>query len=325
MSELLVFIEQDNNEIKESSLELLGGGRGLADSAGLELSAVLLGHNIGEAAKELISYGADKVYSAENEELRAYRLLPYTRVIAELIRKEKPEIFLLPATIFGRELGPRIAARLGTGLTADCTDLKIGNKLLIQIRPASGGDVLATIVTPEHRPQMATVRPGTFSVPKKALSRTGEVVPCAIELKESDKAVVVLETVKGDEGEACFKDAEIIISGGRGIGGPKGLELLKGLAELLGAKVGASRAAVDAGWASHPLQIGMSGLTVRPQIYVACGISGAVQHLTGMIHSKTIIAINIDENAPIFKFAHYGIIGDLFTIIPRLIEMIKEE
>lgn len=331
MSKIFVFVEQHDKKIAESSLELLGKGRQLADKAKFELAAVLLGDGVKELANELIGYGADAVYVAEHEELKDYRVLPYTRVMADIIRKEKPDIVLYAATTTGRELAPRIAARLRTGLTADCTSLNIDDyedvskkkyeNILFQIRPAFGGDVMATIVTPEHRPQMATVRPGTFNVPEKDPNRKGRIITCDVGVEEEDKITEIIELVKKKR-KIDIKAAKIIVAGGRGVG-PDGFGLIKKLADTLGGEVGASRAAVDAGWIPYDNQVGLSGQTVKPDIYIACGISGTVQHVAGMKDSKLIIAINKDPEAQIFKFAHYGIVGDLFKVIPKLIETLE--
>jgi len=331
MNELLVFAEQHDKKISEPSLELLGKGRQLTEKAGVKLSSVLLGCDVKEIAGELIAHGADKVYLFEHEKLKDYGMLPYTRVITNLIRKKEPEIVLFAATTTGRELAPRIAARLEAGLTADCTDLDIGDykdesgrlyqNILVQIRPAFGGDVIATIVTPRHRPQMATVRPGMFSVPEKDVNRSGEVVVCEAEIMEEDGRTIIVDSVKTPR-KVDLKSAMVIVAGGRGAR-PEGFELIKRLADVLGAEVGASRAAVNAGWIPYDHQVGLSGQTVKPDVYVACGISGTVQHLAGMKDSKTIIAINKDGNAQIFKFAHYGVVGDLCKVIPKLIEKLS--
>ena len=326
---ILVFAEQHEG-ILESSLELLGKGRELADKAGFELVALLLGHGVKQFAAELIGRGADRVWLADHPELKNYRVLPYTKVIADLISEEKPEIALFAATTTGRELAPRVAARLETGLTADCTDLSMGKyeqggrskSILFQIRPAFGGDVIATIVTPEHRPQMATVRPGTFELSKKDPNRRGEVASCKVELRTEDKITSILRRLR-EERRIDLKEAKTLVAGGRGAG-PEGFELIKKLARLLGAEIGASRAAVDAGWISYDHQVGLSGQTVRPDLYLACGISGTVQHLAGMKDSRVIIAINKDPDAQIFRYAHYGIVGDLFKVIPGLIDLVAK-
>jgi electron transfer flavoprotein alpha subunit len=328
-----VYASRRDKKIAKSTLELLAKGRQLADKIHVDLSAVLLGYHIEPLAHELISYGADKVYLAEHEKLEAYSTLPYARVVSELIRREKPEIVLFAADTNGRDLAPRIAAKLETGLTADCTDLDIGDyedktsgkkyeRVLYQIRPAFGGDIMATIVNPERRPQMATVRQGIFEPLERDTERKGQIIHCEVELEESDPVVEVLETVR-KERETNLENAKIIVSGGRGVGGPEGFKLIKELAAVLGAEVGASRAAVDAGWISYNHQVGLTGQTVKPDVYIACGISGAIQHLVGMKNSKRIIAINKDPKAPIFEVADYGIVGDLFEVIPKLIEKLK--
>jgi len=320
-------------KINKSTLELLGKGRKLADKIKVALSAVLIGYKVESLAHELISYGADKVYLAEHEKLKNYTTMPYAKVLADLIRKEKPEIVLFAADTTGRDLAPRIAARLETGLTADCTDLDIGDyedkvsgrkyeNVLFQIRPAFGGDIMATIVNPEHRPQMATVRPGTFETLERNSNRIGEIIPYKVKLEDTDFMAEVLEVVRKEK-VINLEDAKIIVSGGRGVGSAEGFKLIKELADLLGAEVGASRGAVDAGWISYSHQIGLTGQTVKPNIYIACGISGAIQHLIGMKNSKKIIAINKDPKAPIFDVADYGIVGDLFEVIPKLIERLK--
>lgn len=332
-SSIWVIAEHQDRKINRPTLELLGKARGLADKVKVDLSAVLVGYEVKPLACELISYGADKVYLVEHEKLKNYTTIPYAKVLTDLIKKEKPEIVLFVADTTGRDLAPRIAARLETGLTADCIDLDIGDfedkvngrkyeNILYQIRPAFGGDIMATIVNPEHRPQMATVRPGTFEALERDPTRRGEIIPYKVELEDSDFITEVLEVVR-KEREINLDEAKIIVSGGRGVGGAEGFNLIKELAELLGAEVGASRAAVDAGWIPYSHQVGLTGQTVKPNIYIACGISGAIQHLVGMKNSKKIIAINKDPKAPIFDVVDYGIVGDLFEIIPKLIEKLK--
>ncbi|MFQ6116183.1 MAG: electron transfer flavoprotein subunit alpha/FixB family protein [bacterium] len=325
-----VYTGHRDKKINKPTLELLAKGRQIK----VDLSALLLGYEIQPLAHELISYGADKVYLAEHEKLKTYSTIPYAKVLTELIKKEEPEIVLFAADTTGRDLAPRIAARLETGLTADCTDLDIGDyqdktsgkryeKVLYQIRPAFGGDIMATIVSPERHPQMATVRQGIFEPLKKNTKRKGEIIRCKVELEESDLVVEVLKIIRKEK-ETNLENAKIIVSGGRGIGGPESFKLIKELADVLDAEVGASRAAVDAGWISYSHQVGLTGQTVKPDIYIACGISGAIQHLVGMKNSKKIIAINKDPKAPIFNVADYGIIGDLFEIIPKLTEKLKD-
>jgi len=328
-----VYAGHSGGRIDRSAMELLGKARKLADKIGTELSAILVGFGVKSFAHEPISYGANLVYTVDDERLTNYTTMPYTRLLVDLIRVEKPGIVLFSADANGRDLAPRIAARLETGLTADCVDLDIGDfedkesgnkyqNVLLQVVPAFGGNVMATIVNPERRPQMATVRPGTFDVPDKDLNRRGDVLPCEVELKEGDNAVEVLEIIS-KENHVSFDDARIVVAGGRGAGGIMGFNLLRDLANVIGAEVGASRAAIDAGWISPDHMVGIGGQTVRPDIYIACGISGAMHHVMGVKNSKIIIAINKDPNAPIFDVADYIIIGDLFEVVPKLIGNIK--
>jgi len=327
-----VFIEQEAGCIAPVSLELLCKARELADRLQSRVSALLIGHRVAELAEEAIHYGADTVLLAEHEELAQYRTLPYARVAVDLARERKPYIFLLGATPVGRDLAPRIASALRAGLTADCTGLQIGdfeNKghvykdLLYQIRPAFGGNIIATIVNPETRPQMATVREGVMRLGEPDETRTGRVEHVAVQLDPRDLVLQVLE--RETRAPACnLKNASIIVSGGAGVGSKENFRLIYELAEALGAEVGASRAAVDAGYISHEHQVGQTGMTVRPRLYIACGISGAVQHRAGMDQSGTIVAINSDPNAPIFQIAHYKIVGDLNQVIPMMIRACKE-
>lgn len=335
MNNVLVFIEQHNGEITKVSLELLGKAKELAEKLGNRVEAALLGFKVRHLADEAIKYGAEKVFLADNEELTYFRTLPYTRVIVELIKKENPAIVLYGATTTGRDLAPRVAARIGTGLTADCTGLEINDytlkdktykDLLYQIRPAFGGNKIARIVTPELRPQMATVRSGVMNPLEPDSKRVGEIVSLKVELKDEDKVLEVLERAKSKtQGEAVnIEAAEVIVSGGRGVGGPEGFKILEELAKVLSGVVGASRGAVDSHWISSDHQVGQTGKTVKPKLYIACGISGAVQHKVGMDRSKTIIAINKDPEASIFSFAHHGIIGNLFEVIPELVNQLEK-
>jgi len=325
-----VYAQHHGGKIDRSTLELLGKSRKLADKVGVDLSAILLGFRVKPLAQELIDFGADKVNVVEHEKLMNYTTMPFARQLADLIVKERPEVVLFSADTTGRDLAPRIAARLGTGLTADCVDLDIGDfeerepnkryrNILLQVVPAFGGNVMATIVNPERRPQMATVRPGTFEALEMDLSRRGEIVPFEAEMEDGDDGVEILKVINKEEG-VNFEDAKIIVAGGRGVGGTKGFDLLRGLAGVLNAEVGATRAAIDAGWISLDHMIGIGGQMVRPDIYIACGISGALHHIMGVKNSKTIIAINNDPEAPIFDIADYKVVGDLFEIIPKLIE-----
>ena len=319
-----VFAEQRGGQIQEVAYELLGEGRVLADKLGVELSAVLLGHGIRDRAGALFEHGADQVLVVDHPALERYTAEPYAEAMSALIRKHKPEALLAGATSIGRGFIARVAIQVGTGLTAECTglDVDLEKRLLLQTRPAFGGNIMACIVCPDHRPQMATVRPKVFKHPAPVAGRGGRLVEEKLDLK--DPAVKVLETVNAMQNEVNVAGAEFIVTGGRGLGAPENFQLLRELADALGgAAVGASRAAVDAGWISSFHQVGQTGKTVRPKIYIACGVSGQIQHLVGMNSSDTIIAINKDPDAPIFGVADIGIVGDLFQVVPELIRALK--
>ena len=322
-----VFAEQRDGKIMPVVMELLGEGKKLAAEVGCELCAVLCGEGIEGLADELFAYGADKVYVADDPELSTYRTDAYTKVIYEAIEEYKPEIVLLGATHIGRDLGPCLAVKANTGLTADCTKLEIDpeDKKIKQTRPAFGGNLMAPIVCPNHRPQMSTVRPGVMEKAAYEEGRKGEVIHLNVEFKEGDIRTKVVEIVKSMKDAVSLTDAEIIVSGGMGLGKPEGFELLKQLADKLGGVIASSRAAVDAGWIDHAYQVGQTGTTVKPKIYFACGISGAIQHAAGMQNSEQIIAINTNENAPIFEIADYGIVGDLYKVIPAIIEELDKQ
>jgi len=333
VGKILVYAEVVEESVAEPSLELIGRARELAYKHGFSVSAMLVGYGVRKLADELVYRGADEVHVVDDEALSKYNLLLYTRAIVDVVKAEEPEIFLFPATTTGRELAPRVAARLGTGITADCTAIEIGDyvdpitgkmyeRLLYQIRPTFGGTIMAAIVTPSHRPQMATVRPGVYSIPPRDTSRSGRIKEWTIEFAERDAEYVEVLEVKREKRKVDLRSARIIVSGGRGAR-PEGFKLIRELAELLGGEVGASRAAVDAGWISYDHQVGLTGQTVKPDIYIAVGISGAIQHIVGMKDSKIVIAINKDPEAPIFRVADYGLVGDLFAILPRLIEKLK--
>lgn len=317
-----VFAEQRQGKIMPVVIELLGEGKKLAKEVGTELCAVLCGNNVGRLADELFAYGADKVYAADHPELENYRTDAYSKVIFEAISKYKPEIVLLGATHIGRDLGPCLAVKCSTGLTADCTKLEIDpeDKKIKQTRPAFGGNLMATIVCPNNRPQMSTVRPGVMDKVVYEKGRKGQLVKLDVEFEKGDIRTKVVDVVKKVENAVSLTDADIIVSGGMGLGKPEGFKLLKQLADKLGGTIAASRACVDAGWIDHSYQIGQTGTTVKPKIYFACGISGAIQHLAGMQNSNYIVAINKNENAPIFKVADYGIVGDLYQVIPAILE-----
>jgi len=322
-----VVAEHLHGQLRRGAYELLGEGRRLADKLSVELAAVLLGDQVEALAKDLIVHGADKVYLAQDPALTHYRTGPYTDVLAGIINQHKPEIVLISATPQGRDLAPRLAARLSAGLTADCTGLDIDTRerLLVQARPAFGGNLMATIICRHARPQMATVRPGVMKSLDPDPGRAGEVVAVPVHLDERGILSKILEVAQQEgDSQVNLQDAEIIVSGGRGLGKAENFSLLRELAEVLGAAVGASRAAVDAGWIPAYHQVGQTGRTVQPKLYIACGISGAVQHLAGMASSDCIIAINKDPSAPIFNVATYGVVGDLFEIMPALTRKLKE-
>ena len=320
-----VWVEQFQGEAASISWEMVGQGRRLADQRGTTLSACVVGHNVEHVAKQAIAYGADRVFWVDDASLAVYRTQPYARTLVQLVRQYKPEIFLLGASSRGRDLAGSVATELYTGLTADCTGLDIDpeTKLLRQTRPAFGGNIMATIISPNYRPQMATVRHRVFELPEMDASRQGQIVAVDPVLAEDDVATKVVEFIM-EQGEVNLADAKIIVSGGRGVGGPEGFAPIRELAEVLGGAVGASRAAVDAGWIPYAHQVGQTGRTVRPDLYIACGISGAVQHLAGMGTAKVIVAINKDPDAPIFGVANYGIVGDLFEVVPALTAQFRE-
>lgn len=322
---VMVFAEQREGKLLNVAFELLGKGRMLADNLGVELSAILLGKDIENLSAELIAQGADKVYVADSPVLENYRTEAYTAVISDQINKVKPEILIVGATYIGRDLAPRIAKRLTTGCTADCTGLDIDekDKLLIQTRPAFGGNLMASIICPNHRPQMCTVRPGVMIPSEKDTSRKGEIVKVEVTLKEDDIDTKVIDVVKEGKKAVNLEDASAIVSGGRGMGAAEDFNILQELCDVIGAELGASRDAVDAGWIDHDHQVGQTGKTVHPHLYIAAGISGAIQHTAGMRDSRVIVAINSDPNAPIFKVADYGVVGDLHDIIPALTKELK--
>ncbi|KJR96517.1 MAG: electron transfer flavoprotein subunit alpha [Desulfobulbaceae bacterium BRH_c16a] len=321
-----VFCEYRRGELAPVSLELLGIGRTLADRRGVKLGAVLLGYRLGETASRLIGHGADTVYLVDNESLNDFRDDCYSAVTTSLIRKYKPEIILAGATAIGRSFIPGVATDLNAGLTADCTRLEIREEdgALLQTRPAFGGNIMATIVCESSRPQMATVRSKVMKALEFDAARRGEIVVIDPPADLLQSRVRVLESVVGEAAKINIQEADILVSGGRGLETAKGFELLNKLADALGAKVSASRAVVDAGWIPYPHQVGQTGKTVAPKLYIACGISGAIQHVAGMQSAETIVAINRDANASIFNVADYGIVGDLYEIIPKLIAKIEE-
>jgi electron transfer flavoprotein alpha subunit len=322
-----VVAEQRNGEIHGVTFELLGRGRELARSLDAPLSAVLLGHGVEPLATELIARGADTVHVVDEPELAHFLDEPYARAVAELVLRHRPEIVLSGATSIGRSLIPRVAVQIHTGLTADCTGLAIDDQegLLLQTRPAFGGNIMATIACPNHRPQMATVRHKVMKPLDPDPARTGAVVREDLPRGLLASRAEFVEFVKDLTQTINIAEADVIVSGGRGMGGPESFALLEELAAVVGGAVGASRAAVDAGWIPYSHQVGQTGKTVQPKLYIACGISGAVQHLAGMQSSRTIVAINKDPDAPIFKHATYGIVGDLFEVVPALTKRLRAE
>lgn len=320
-----VFAETRHGGLAKVARELLGCGRALAQARGVSLTAYLIGHQVQPLAQELVAYGADQVVVVDDERLAGYRTAPYCRALASVIQQQKPEIVLIGATGIGRDLAPRVANRLKTGLTADCTGLAIeeGTGLLLQTRPAFGGNVMATIVCPNHRPQMATVRPGVMKPLPRDDQRRGTITTVKVAFKETDLKVVLRDVIRQPGKKVDLSEATIIVSGGRGVGGSKGFEALRDLADALGGEVGASRAAVDSGWIDHDHQVGQTGKSVSPRLYIACGISGAIQHLAGIAGADFIVAINRDPQAPIMKAADVAIVGDLHQVVPLLAAEIR--
>ena len=333
---VFVFAQQVDNEISGIAFELIGKGKDLAKDLNTEVTAVLIGSGVKGLADELAAYGADRVIVVDDPELKDYRTEPYTHALASVINKYKPEIMLIGATAIGRDLGPRVSARVATGLTADCTQLDIGDfplvaregqeqkhNQLLMTRPAFGGNTIATIACPDNRPQMATVRPGVMQKIDRIEGAKAVVEEYNPGFTPDNKYVEILDVVKSITDTVDIMDAKILVSGGRGMGCPENFEMLKELADVLGGEVSCSRAVVDAGWEPKDLQVGQTGKTVRPQVYFAIGISGAIQHVAGMEESDLIIAINKDETAPIFEVADYGIVGDALKIVPKLTEVLK--
>ena len=321
-----VFVEQREGVIQNVGLELLGKARELADALNEKVYAMLLGHDLTTQAQECIAYGADTVLRVDAPELATYVTEPYAQAIYQIIRDNKPSIVLIGATTIGRDLGPRLSARVETGLTADCTGLEISeDRDLLMTRPAFGGNLMATIICKEHRPQMSTVRPGVMRMGQRDENRKGTIEDVKINFDKSKFRVRVLETVKQTKNLVDITEAHVLISGGRGVGNAEGFDMLRAMANTIGAEVSASRAMVDAGVLGHERQVGQTGKTVRPDLYFAMGISGAIQHLAGMEESEYIIAINKDKFAPIFNVADLGIVGDVRKIVPLLTDKIKRD
>jgi len=326
-SGIMIYAEYRHGKVAPVSFELLGIGRELADQQKVPLSAVLLGAGLGDAAKDLIFYGADIVYQVDDPVLEYFTDEIYGNILEDIIREQKPEVVLAGATAIGRSFIPLVATSLATGLTADCTQLVIRPEdgVLLQTRPAFGGNIMATIECPHTRPQMATVRPRVMKPAPHDPGRKGELIDYRPKAERMQSRVKVLRNVLEEQDQVNITEGDIIVAGGRGLDDKKGFELMRQLAEAVGGAVGASRAAVDAEWIPYPHQVGQTGKTVNPKLYIACGISGAIQHVVGMQSSETIVAINKDPHAPIFDVATYGVVGDLYEIVPKLIEKIKEK
>ena len=328
-----VFIEQRNGKPADVSFELLSKGRKLAETLKGNLKAVVIGYNVNNIIEETFKYGAEEVLAADHPELEHYRTMPYGRILNELVEKHSPRVVLFGATIIGRDLAPRVASHTKSGLTADCTDLQISNvkylkkdyeDLLLQIRPAFGGNIIATIITPDNPTQMATVREGVMRLEPLDKPVKGKVTKIDYQPDGIDEIIKIIEQHR-EENKVNLKAASIIVSGGYGLGTKENFNLIHELANVLGGEVAGSRAAVDAGFISHDHQVGQTGVTVRPKLYIACGISGAIQHRAGMSESNKIIAINTDPDAPIFGIAHYGIVGDVMQVIPMFINVFKQK
>jgi len=322
---VLVYIEQRFNEVQNVSIELLGKGRKIADELGVGVTAALIGKDVEKHSKLLIEYGADKVLILDDPSLELYSTEPYTQAMVQAVKSEMPEIVLFGATSIGRDLAPRVSARLETGLTADCTSLDVSeDRMLLMTRPAFGGNIMATIISPDHRPQMSTVRPGVMTKMERDHARKGEVVHFPVTIEKNRNFVEILSFEKETDEKQDIQEATVLVSGGRGVGSAENFGLLYDLADELGGLVSASRAAVDAGWMDHDRQVGQTGKTVRPNLYIACGISGAIQHVAGMEEAELIVAINKDKGAKIFEVADLGIVGDVHKVLPFLVEELKK-
>lgn len=323
-SGVTVFCEQRDNEIQKVSYELIGKARQIADEIGTKVTAVILGHDIESKCHKLIPFGADQVIIVDDKNLEIYTTEAYTQALTKVLEDTKPEIVMIGATSIGRDLGPRVSSRLNTGLTADCTTLEVGeNNELLMTRPAFGGNIMATIICPDHRPQMSTVRPGVMTMMEEDASRMGSIEKVAVNFTDEIHRVKILEVVKEEKTEEGIDEAHILVSGGRGVGSKENFDVLADVAGMLGGTISASRAVIDSGWFDHSKQVGQTGTTVRPDVYLACGISGAIQHVAGMEDSDYIIAINKDSEAPIFDVADFGVVGDVNKVLPHLIEELK--
>ena len=338
---IFVVIEQRNGKVQNVGLELVGESTRLKEDLKDDVVAVLLGHNMAGEVDKLYHYGADKVILVDSPYLENYATEPYTKAVAAVVKEFDPEIMLFGASSIGRDVAPRVASRVKTGLVADTTGLRMAKteeefakeasmgcedptRALLMTRPAFGGNLMATLMCPRTKPQMATVRPGVMKRIEKDTTRTGELVKLDVPFSDADMNVEILEVVKSEKKSVDLTEAKLIVSGGRGIGGPQGFDLIRDVADALGAEVGSSRAAVDAGWIEKDRQVGQTGKTVRPDLYLACGISGAIQHVAGMEHSEVVISINKNDTAPIFEVSDLGIVGDVKVILPKLADAIRK-
>ncbi|MEA4891040.1 MAG: electron transfer flavoprotein subunit alpha/FixB family protein [Peptococcaceae bacterium] len=324
--DVYVVIEQRDGRVQKVGLELLGEAGKLARDLGQKVVALIMGDKAADKAQLLYQYGADRVLTVEDPMLKEYATEPYAKALTQIIREYEPEIVLFGATSIGRDLAPRVAGRVHTGLTADCTGLDIDpeTKNLMMTRPAFGGNIMATIICPHYRPQMATVRPGVMKMLERDGMRSGRAEPVRVEFRPEDMNIEILKVYKEEKKSVDITEAKVLVSGGRGVGGPEGYKPLKELADVLGGEVSSSRVGVDSGWIGKDRQVGQTGKTVRPALYVACGISGAIQHLAGMENSEFILAINKDATAPMMEIADLGVEGDLKAIVPKLTEAIKK-
>ena len=325
MNSVFVYCEIEEGTVADVSLELLTKGRALATKLGVKLEAIALGEGLKGIEKQVFPYGVDVLWVGDDARLAPYTTLPHTKMLVRLFDAEKPQVALMGATSVGRDLGPRVSSALHSGLTADCTGLEIAEDGgLLMTRPAFGGNLMATIICKEHRPQMSTVRPGVMKMIAKDETRKGELVEFKVDFTAADMNVEIVEAVKCEKKSVDVTEAKLIVSGGRGVGSAEGFDVIRDMADALGAEVGSSRACVDAGWIEKDRQVGQTGKTVRPDLYMACGISGAIQHVAGMENSELIIAINKNESAPIFEVADLGIVGDLKQILPKLADAVRK-
>ena len=322
---VLAFAEQREGKFRKVAIEAVSEGKRLADKLGGELDAAVVGSGVQDIAASLGAYGATKVYVVDDPALKDYTPHGYTKALCRIVKETQPSILLMGCTSMGRDLGPKVAARLATGIAPDCTALEIdADGRLLMTRPMFAGGAIVKVVCPDSTPQIATIRPNVFAASTPDESQSAEVVKMDAEVSPDELRTLVREVIKSAGATVDLTEAQVIVSGGRGMGGPENFKILEELAEALGAAVGASRAAVDAGWRDHQFQVGQTGKTVSPVLYVACGISGAIQHLAGMKTSKVIVAVNKDPEAPIFKMADYGIVGDLFEVVPIMTEEAKK-